>query len=66
MVKYNANWCYAEAPMMYIRLEERKVDNCPYDEEDLAWGYRMALRRLGRVGKSVEAKYNEQMSPPSA
>ena len=52
--------------MMYIRLEERKVDNCPYDEEDLAWGYRMALRRLGRVGKSVEAKYNEQMSPPSA
>ena len=35
-----------------------KVDNCPYDPDDLAWGYKMALRRLGRVSDTVEAKYN--------
>ena len=60
-MKYNPNWCYAEAPVSFIRLEERKVDDCPYDPDDLAWSYKMALRRLGRVRKSVKAKYDLSM-----
>ena len=46
---------------MYIRLEERKVDKCPYDPDDLAWGYMMALRRLDKVGDYVKAKYGLSM-----